>query len=175
MRLGALVAVPAAIGPLPLAQRAREQLHPLVVRRPKPARHRDRVALLRRTAARAAFDHRHAIQTGRPREPGKHRLERRERPRLAGRYAELHERDEPPVRAAPLAVGMTAEAAVRLLPAEQSSDELAVEDAPLVVDRALAQEVAAREEPDGWLVGRYEPVDGGSVHRERLYCVVRRR
>jgi hypothetical protein len=59
---------------------------------------------------------------------------------MVARDRELYERDEPPVRARPLRVGLNAEAAVALLAPEQRANAGAVRD-PLAV---LARRLAAR-------------------------------
>ena len=79
-----------------------------------------------------------------PREPREDGLHRREAPRLARRDTELDERDEPPVGAAPLRVGVAAEAAVRLLAREQRAHLRAFEHTRRLGRRLLVEQVALR-------------------------------
>jgi hypothetical protein len=52
-------------------------------------------------------------------QPVEHRLRGGPGPPVVGRHGQLDERDEPPVRAAPLLVWMHAEPSVRPLPAQE--------------------------------------------------------
>ena len=100
-----LVAVPAAVGPLPLDQRLGEQLDARIVREAEAGAHGQGVPLLRAAAPRQAVDDSDTATVARPCEPAEHGLGGRDAARLAGRHAELDERHEPPVRPGPLGVG----------------------------------------------------------------------
>ena len=109
---GLLVAVPAAVRPLPLDERLREQPDARVVGKPEPAADRERVPLLRAAPPHEAVDRADPGPVALAGEPREHGVGRGDAAGLAGRDAELDERDEPPVRAAPFAVDVDAEAAV---------------------------------------------------------------
>lgn len=93
----------------------------------------------------------------RPGQPGEDRIDSGDRRWLAGRDPELHERDEAPVSADPLVVGVAAEAAVGLLAVEQSPHDPPGQNV-LVIGR-FAQQVAAHEPPDRWLGAVEQPFD----------------
>ena len=84
-------------------------------------------------------------------EPAEDRLGGRERLRSAGGHAELDQRDEPPVSTAPFLVRMPAEAAVRLLAAQEAADNRPSEELVVVERNAFAEHVAARQIPNGGL------------------------
>ena len=114
-----LVAVPAAVRPLPLDERLREQPDARVVRKPEPAADRQGVPLLRAAPPDEPVDRLDPAPVALPGQPREHGLGRGDAAGLAGRDAELDERDEPPVRAAPLGVDVDAETAVGLLTREE--------------------------------------------------------
>jgi hypothetical protein len=122
------VAVPAAIGPLPLEEAVDQEPDALVIGGPEPAGHRQRVALLRGASSGKALDHRHGPAVGGTGDPAENLVEGRHRARLPGGNPELDERDESPVPADPLVVRVTAEAAVGLLPVEQSAHDRPLQD-----------------------------------------------
>ena len=125
-----------------------------------PAAHRERVSLLRRAAPRQPLDDLDAAAMALPGQPGENGLHSRETALLAGRDAELDERDEPPVGAAPLRVDVGAEAAVRLLAGKQRAYLRALEDQRRLGRCLLVEEVTPRLRDDSRLVRPEQPVDG---------------
>ena len=101
-------------------------------------------------------------------QPVEHGLGGSERGRTGGN-PELDERDEPPVRARPLLVRMRAEAAVRLLPVEERSNDRAREDRLRIGLELFAEDVSPRQERDRRLVGLQKPLGrreaSPSLHR----------
>ena len=98
-------------------------------------------------------------------EPPEHGAGGRDAAWLAGRHAELDEGDQPPVRAAPFAVWVDAEAAVLLLSGEQRANLPALEHLRHLTWTNLAEQITLRSEPDARLVARKQPLDGG-FHRQ---------
>ena len=94
-----------------------------------------------------------------PRQPREHVLGRGDAARLAGGNAELDERDEPPVRAAPLAVGVHAEATVGALPRQERPDLRPFEHVRGLGRLLLTEQVALRLEDDPGLIRVQEPID----------------
>ena len=78
---------------------------------------------------------------------------------IVRRNAQFDERDETPVRAAPLLVRVHAEAAVAFLAAQKSAHEGAGEDLVAIRRHVLAENVAPRQESDRRLPRAKEEVD----------------
>ena len=114
-----LVAVPAAVRPLPLDERLGEQPDARIVGKPEPAADREGVSLLRAAPADEPVDRLDPFPVALSGQPREHGLGGGDAAGLAGGDAQLDERDEPPVRAAPLAVDVDAEAPVGLLSREE--------------------------------------------------------
>jgi len=90
---------------------------------------------------------------------------------LAGGHAELDERDEPPVRAAPLGVDVDAEAPVGLLSCEERPYLRPFEHVGGLRRIRLPKQVALRLEDDPGLVRGEQPVDrarGDTVPRSSM-------
>ena len=98
-------------------------------------------------------------------EPRQHRVGRGGAAGLAGGDTELDERDEPPVGASPLGVGMPAEAAVGALPGEQPAHEWPFEHMRSFGGVGLVEEVALRLEDDPGLIRVEQPVERGGGDR----------
>ena len=160
-----LVAVPAAVRPLPLDERLREQPDARIVGEPEPAADRERVPLLRAAPPDEPVDRRDPAPVALPGQPREHGLGRGDAAGLAGGDAELDERDEPPVRAAPLGVDVDAEAAVGLLPREQRAYLRPFEDVGGLRRISLPEQVALRLEDDPRLVRVEQPVQRRCRHR----------
>ena len=93
-------------------------------------------------------------------EPGEDGLRRRETARLARGDAELDERYQPPVGAAPFRVHVDPEAAVRALAGEQVADTRAAEDQRGLRWGLNAEKIALRLPDDPRLVRPEQPIDG---------------
>src|SRR5512133_1771188 len=158
----AVVAVPAAVRPLPLDERACEQLDALVSRHPEPGADGEGVPLLGGAPSDEASDGPHAAAVARPGQPVEHRLSRPSE-LLVRLRLELDEGDQPPVRSRPLRVRVNPETSVTTLPAEQSSNE---RTGPRGVLDRLAQQIPLSEPSDGRLARAQEP--GDRLLRTRL-------
>ena len=92
-------------------------------------------------------------------QPAEHRLRGGEAARLAGGDAELDERDEAPVRAAPFAVDVDAEAAVSLLACQERLHLRPLEHARGLRRLRLIEQVTSCLEDDPGLVRVEQPVE----------------
>src|SRR5215212_5204754 len=162
MCLRLAVAVPAAVGPLPLDERARQLANAIVTGQPEPRPNRQRIPFLRAATAIQAIDPRHPAM-GRSEQPLEHAVIRLDGARLAGRAAQLDERYEAPMGAAPLAVGMRCEPAVVALTVEKRANARSIENACGVVVRAFAEQVAARLHSNSGFRRLEQPLDRRSV------------
>jgi hypothetical protein len=78
---------------------------------------------------------------------------------VPGRDLQLDEGCQAPERTRPLAIGVDAETAVRLLPGEESAYFVALNDLILLVLGFFIEQLALRDEANGRLVRREEPLD----------------
>src|SRR5207302_8722097 len=141
--------VPASVGPLPLDEGLGEQARARVVGETQTAGHSEGIPFLRGAAANEAVELTDAAPVLRARQPVEDGLRGGHGSRLTRWHPELHERDEPPVRARPFWVGPDAEAAVGLLTRQEGPNPRPLEDLRLVLGPVLAENVASRQQADG--------------------------
>ncbi len=102
------------------------------------------------------------------RQPVEHRLGRRVCALVVRGDPELDERDEPPVRSAPLLVRVHAEPAVALLAAQQPAYERAREEGVAIDGHVLSEHVASGQVANRRLArGEQELNRGGGIRGDR--------
>ena len=157
------VAVPTAIGPLPLEELGDEALRAHVLRIPEAAGGVDRIALHRRVCSVEPIDPGDRLEVPRVRDPGQLAVdggvERGADIGGVGGQGKVGQGDQPPVQPGPLAVW--ADRGIREV--EQRRDDRTLSDLGTVSpDRRMplrsTHQPGPRAVADGWLVGRDQPV-----------------